>query len=250
MTSPSTARHPEIDLLRTLAIAMMVVYHAAYDLVVFRGWELSLEQGAWKLLARATLTLFLLLVGASFAISWDRSQKKYGKYFTRAMWILAAGMLVSLATAMVDQETYVRFGVLHMIALSTLLLPVFAKLKEWNLLTGFLAILLGQWTTTLNAHTPLVLPLGVTPPTFASVDYVPLLPWFGIVLIGFATGYFLYVRHEDSRPWFVRAHHKFQGALSNAGIPPAMTWPGRHALLIYLLHQPIVLGVILFCSSR
>jgi len=91
-------RYPELDLLRTLAVVMMIVYHAAYDLETLYGWPIDVHGGGWWLLARATLTLFLLLVGVSFAISWDRSGKRYRKYLRRGLGILACGLLVSFVT--------------------------------------------------------------------------------------------------------------------------------------------------------
>ena len=64
-----TQRDLRIDLLRTLAITLMVFYHLAYDLVTFAGWELDVFSGGWKMLARASLTLFLILSGMSQALS-------------------------------------------------------------------------------------------------------------------------------------------------------------------------------------
>lgn len=225
-------RYPALDLLRTLAIAMMVTYHAAYDLEAFYDWNIDVQSGGWLLLARATLILFLLLVGASFAISWDRSAKRYGKYLRRGLGVLACGLLVSIVTAIADPATFVRFGVLHMIAVSILLLPFVARFREWNVLLGIVCILLGQAIQGIIAPTSLLLPLGIAPTSFASVDYVPLLPWFGVVLLGYALGYFLYVRHKTKHPQFFILNSQFLILLG---------WPGRHALAIYLLHQPLLL---------
>lgn len=215
------ARYPELDLLRSLAVAMMVVYHAAYDLEAFEGWNIGVADGAWWLLARSTLTLFLLLVGVSFAISWDRSAKRYGKYLRRGLGLLGCGMLVSAATFIADPATFVRFGVLHLIGASMLILPVFARLGGWNALVGA-AVVAAGWR------------MGGWPePAFASVDYVPPIPWFGVILLGYAAGDVIYVMTKHPpfsilfSPFFIRA-----GA------------PGRHALAIYLLHQPALLAVL------
>ena len=62
-----------VDLLRTLTIILMIVYHAAYDLETFYGWSIGVHEGWWKLLARIACSLFLLLVGLSFVLSWKRS---------------------------------------------------------------------------------------------------------------------------------------------------------------------------------
>ncbi len=156
----------------------------------------------------------------------------YAKYFRRAMLILSCAMLVTLATNLFDPTTYVRFGILHLIAISTLLLPFFVLLQEWNLLIGAVVIAIGLAIKGSVLPTSLLIPFGIMPPNFDTIDYFPLLPWFGVILIGVAAGYFLYVRwqtpsvpHAESPRW------------------KWLTFPGRHALIIYMVHQPILLGI-------
>ncbi len=241
-------RYPELDLLRTLAIIMMVVYHLAYDLESFYGWNLGIfENAGWILFRQSTASLFLLLVGCSFAISWNRHREKHGetdfvfryrKYLLRGLGVIACGMLVSAVTYLVDPETYVRFGILHMIGVSILLLPFFVRLREWNLLLGISFIGFQKIIVEILSVTgrrPALLLLGVMPSDFTSVDYFPLIPWFGIVLIGYAVGYAIYVRHPHYRTW-EHVHWRW------------MTWPGKNALLIYLLHQPLILGLLTLLS--
>jgi uncharacterized membrane protein len=233
----ASSRYIEIDVLRTLAIAGMVLYHTLYDLVVFYKWDINLFSGGWTLFERATATLFLLLVGVSFAISWSKTKNTlpltlaYHKYLRRGLLILAGGILISTVTYAVEPETFVRFGILHLIGVSILLLPFFIIFKEGNALIGLAVI--GLWSTVKHttASGPLLLPFGVMPPHFQTIDYFPLIPWFGVILLGFSMGYFLYVRH---------AHPAMRISNSMQWI----TWPGRHSLIIYLVHQPVVLGVL------
>lgn len=249
----SQKRYIEIDLLRSLAIALMVVYHTAYDLAYFWDWNFDPRAKEWWLLARMTATLFLLLVGISFAISWSRANKtpppnyakasmgrrgvsthvdhRYWKYLKRATVIGAGAMAVTIATYLVDPETYVRFGILHLIATATLLLPLVARLKEWNALLGIIIIASAEFFHGQHALSPLLLPIGITFPGFQSVDYFPLFPWFGVILVGYAIGYFLYVRSPRWQQSFPIFHFPFF-------IP--LGWPGRHALFLYLIHQPIL----------
>jgi uncharacterized membrane protein len=229
----ATVRHRELDLLRTLAVIAMIAYHAAFDLHTFYGWQLDIFSGAWWLLARSTASLFLLLVGASFAISWSRGHR-YERYLRRGALLMVCATLVSSVTAIADPETYVRFGILHCIAFAVVLLPFFAYLKEWNVLIGAGLILLGGPVSRLIVESNLWIPLGAWPVDFVSVDYFPILPWLGVPLIGFALGHLLYVRFP--RP---------ENGLFSA-IPEWLTWPGRRALWIYLLHQPILLGILAF----
>ncbi|MBU2214060.1 DUF1624 domain-containing protein [Patescibacteria group bacterium] len=224
------SRFIEIDLLRTLAIVMMVIYHTGYDLAFFHGFDFNPLTGGWKLLARSTATLFLLLVGISFVISWERNPR-FTKILKRGLTILAFGMLITFVTYFWAPETYIRFGILHMIGVSMMLLPFFRKMREFNALIGLVILL--STATILNSkflilNSELFLPFGITPPNFLSLDYYPLLPWFGVVLIGLALGDFFYIRSKRIPKPTNR-------------ILKLLSFPGKHALIIYLIHQPIII---------
>jgi uncharacterized membrane protein len=227
------ARYPEIDALRTIAIFMMVVYHTLWDLENLYGWPILRSLGVGgRLFARTTAILFLLLVGVNFAIARLRNPS-YERVLWRAARILGAAILVSLATYMFDPETFVRFGVLHLIGVSVLLLPLSASLREWNALLGIAVIALGTAPEGMTVGTPMLLPLGITPPHFTTVDYFPLFPWLGVILLGVSVGHLLYIRAP--------AWRRFSILTSRFSI---LTWPGRHSLLLYLLHQPLILVTI------
>jgi len=224
-------RFIELDILRALAIAMMVVYHAAFDLAAFYDFNIDPYNGGWWLLARSTAILFLLLVGVSFVISWERTRTRF-KFFKRGLFILGCGMLITIATYIWDPSTYIRFGILHMIGVSVMLLPLFRKFREWNLLIAALIIYFGiniipnSEFSILNSE--LLIPFGITPSNFTTLDFFPLLPWFGVVLIGLALGDFFYIRKER----IPKEINRFLQLVS---------YPGKHALWIYLIHQPILL---------
>ncbi len=213
-------RRHEIDLLRTTAIIMMVAYHLLYDLEFFWQWNIDTQHGPLLVFGRSTATLFLLLVGASAVLlrqSMLARQKTQAEIFhrlvCRGLWVLSCGMVVSLATALVDVDTFVRFGILHLIGCSLLMLPAFLPAKMWNIAIGSLLIGIG-----------LLLPKA----TFASVDYYPLLPWFGVVILGAGLGHWWYVHNT---PPLIR-------------LPGWLMLPGRHSLLIYMLHQPLMLALL------
>ncbi|MEK7217937.1 MAG: heparan-alpha-glucosaminide N-acetyltransferase domain-containing protein, partial [Patescibacteria group bacterium] len=120
-----TDRYLELDLLRTIAIVMMVIYHAAFDLSFFFELPLNALSGGWFLLQRMTANLFLLLVGVSFAVSYGRMEARGAsrreilmKYARRGAFVFLCGMLVTAVTAYVVPDAYVRFGVLHLIGVS------------------------------------------------------------------------------------------------------------------------------------
>jgi len=218
-------------MLRGIAVLLMIVYHALFDLEYF--FDIAVPGGldAWTMLSRITATLFLLTVGIVSAISWEHtpSERRWPKSLRRAALLLAAGMAVSLATRIAIPHAPVYFGILHLIGLSALLQPMFHPLGAWNALAGIVALSIpttaGSWST---------LPFGFPPSGLASVDYYPLLPWFGIVLIGMAAGHALYV---PSRHWLLHICTYIQ-------YPHWLLWCGRHALFLYFVHQPVLLGML------
>ena len=228
-------RYIELDLLRTLAIILMVIYHGAYDMTLWYGWDIPLFTGGWLLMARVAASLFLLLVGASFVIAHHRARAKgrvWQRTIRRACMVLGGALAVTIGTHIFIPDQYVRFGILHLIGVSILLLPLFMRLKEWNMLLGIAIFVLGQFTTGTRGPIAL-LPLGFVFPGFRTIDYFPLLPWFGVILFGAGVGYLLYVRYTDWRQPFAHLLPHLRLA----------TWPGRHSLMIYLLHQPILWGI-------
>lgn len=244
MNGGAAGRRRELDLLRTLAIVLMIVYHAAYDGSAFHQWNIDVLRGGWKALQLLTASLFLLLVGMSAALSEHAMQSsavdtplRWHKRLARACWIGSAALGVSAATWLFHEETFVRFGVLHLIALSAILLPLFRKLRGYAALLGLLILFMEPLMRNTTASSPLLLPLGLHPPSFRTIDYFPLIPWFGVILIGFALGHMLYVGSPRWKmvPPFQEHPHP---------ILTALAWPGRHALIIYLLHQPVLLTIL------
>lgn len=230
----NSERFPELDFFRSLAVLGMVMYHAAYDLQFFYSWEISVLEKGWLLLARLTAVTFFLLVGISFRISWTRTRSQLlwlrcvAKYVRRGFLVILCGMLVTAVTYFIDAHAFVRFGVLHFIGVSILLLPFFARFKLWNAVLGGFVFLLWNLIEGTTASSSLMLPFGIIPSGFTSVDYYPLIPWFGWILLGDAIGLLLYVRDTEWRALF---HGMY--------FPKILLWPGKHALLLYFLHQPI-----------
>ena len=232
---PPPKRYAEIDLARLLAMLMMATYHCAFDLQEYYAWPLAVREGWWLMLQRATLILFLLVSGVSATLMRRALHARghanvIGAFWRRALRVLGAAMLVTIATYGFDPTTYVRFGVLHCIAVAWLMLPFLLPLGEAAAAIGLLCIGIAQLHGGI-AGSSLLIPFGFPPPSFATVDYVPLLPWLGVILIGTAIGNFLYVRDH-------------RGAWKMPEPLVTLSCPGRYALLFYLLHQPMILGLL------
>ncbi len=236
-------RYPEIDLLRTIAIFLMVIYHILFDLEFLYGSSsIDLSVPFWKTFQVCSASLFLILVGISFVLSYQRTAANpgklvYRKYLRRGLRIIGYGVLISLTTYIFDTQTYVRFGILHLIGVSVLVLPFFYRLKEYNIVIGILSICIGKYVSTIFIHSSLLLPFGITYTGFQTIDYFPLFPWFGVVLIGVAIGHFFFVRNPH---WRTKRLDQFLRHRS-IGI---IGLPGRYSLLIYLIHQPLILLVL------
>lgn len=243
-------RYPELDFLRTLAILLMVAYHAAFDLSQFYGWDIDVFGGPWLVLARATAILFLLVSGASAAISFERMKAmppraRVRRHLLRFARIGGAALLVTAATYAVNPETYVRFGILHLIAVTGLLLPLAVAFKERAALAGIAMIAIGLFLLRLRTDISLLIPFGLRPADFQTVDYFPLLPWAGVILIGYAIGYTAYVRGFGL--WARSQHNPL---ISHDSRLTTLLFPSRHALLLYLLHQPLIMAVLWLLLGR
>ncbi len=113
------------------------------------------------------------------------------KFLTRGAGIFALGLLVTLATWLYLHEGFILFGILHLIGVSVMLSPLFFRFGKYNIILGLLCIAGGFFIGTIQGPVWL-LPLGIYPASFTSVDYTPLIPWFGAVLLGVGVGEFLY----------------------------------------------------------
>lgn len=232
----AAARLWEIDAARGIAILMMIVFHTVFDLSFFAIYPVNAATGFWRYFAYATASLFLIIVGVSLVVSHARASSSLGgfalakKYILRGAGIFALGLLVTLATYLYLHEGYIVFGILHLIGVSVILAPLFFRLGRWNILTGLACIVIG-WAVAPFHGPALLLPLGVTPAGFTSVDYTPLFPWFGMVLIGLGLGSVLYAGGQ----------RRFAMPDLPAFFISPLSFLGRHSLMIYLVHQPVII---------
>jgi len=233
------SRYWEIDLARGIAIIMMILFHTVFDLYFFRIFPVEVLSGFWRYFAFTTASLFLLIVGISLTISHARvASTKSGyqlalKFVYRGAGIFLLGLLVTLCTWLFLKEGFIVFGILHLIGVSIIISPLFFRFKKGNIVLGFLCVGIG-FLFTPSIGPIWLLPLGIHPATFWSVDYEPIFPWFGIVLIGMGLGEYLY-------PEGVR---KFNLPQIPEIIVRPLAFMGRHSLIIYLVHQPIIILVL------
>lgn len=233
----------EVDLTRGLAVIMMIVFHFVYDLDYFGIRSSNISTGFWFYFARATAGLFILLVGISLVLSTSRAemQGKRGQIFAgllkRGLWIFFLGAIVTLATYILVGDGFIVFGILHFIGISIILAYPFLSLRPraMNLVFGAAAIAIGLFLQARSYPTPWLLWLGLAPEGFYTLDYVPIFPWFGVVLIGIFLGGVLYGGYRRNFPL---------PDISGSFSARLLCIMGQNSLIIYLVHQPLIVATL------
>ena len=226
----------EVDLLRGIAIILVVIFHLFYDLDWLGILQNEMFQGWWLVLQRIAASSFLGLVGLSLILAWQKHKEGFSQHcIKRGISILLWGMVISLVTFVVFGDGFVRFGVLHLIGLSILISSFIVRMPSAvHLLLGVALLFVGDTIKALSTTSPLLLWLGITYPGFWSVDYFPVIPWLGVVLLGMAAGAWLFPKGKRriSVPEQVPARLQW------------LPWLGQKTLWIYLIHQPILVGIL------
>jgi uncharacterized membrane protein len=224
----------EIDFLRGVAIILVVGYHLLFDLGEFvginrfLGWSTNLSSTAWIIAQHFFAGLFVLLSGTSCTLT--RSNVR------RGLRLLAVSFAVTVVTFFFDSTSAIYFGILQCLAVSMLLYgAAFEKAgavtcAAWGTFVLGLTAVLPLLKRALAVRTGWLLPFGLPSPSFSSFDYFPLIPWLGVFLIGASLGKSAYASKRSLLPW---------------RLPPTfVNWAGRHSLVIYIAHQPIIMGVL------
>jgi len=241
VNSKSKERFWEIDLLRGIAIIMMITYHIIFDLSYLKIYTIDIHSAPVLLFLYPIGTTFLLLMGISLTLSYSRAQKALTekqlqlKFLKRGLGVFGLGLIITFVTWIYLKEGFIIFGILHCIGISIILAYPLIKYRFENLAIGTILIILGIFLRTVTFDFNWLLWLGFIPTGFYTLDYFPLLPWFGVVLIGIFIGNALY---EDNKRKF-----KLKDISQNIAIR-FMCFLGRHSLIIYLLHQLIIIAII------
>ena len=225
--SPPAARrrYESLDAWRSLAVLLMLAYHFLFDLYLFG--VITREQlfcTPLNIMQKFICCSFIILAGIS--ARFTRSNLRHG------LIVLAAGIVVETGAAVGGQT--IRFGVLMLLGTSMLLYHAIGRYLErlpalpLNAVLTLLFWGTSVWTNNIRVTLPFLYPLGLMTTKFYSADYFPLLPWFFLFLFGTVLGGVC--RKYPDHP-FLTAH-----------VPAVLTWPGRHSLLIYVLHQPVLFG--------
>lgn len=234
----SHERRLALDVARGLTVLAMILFHFTFDLVNFTTWgkqiNLYLPHAYWTVLPMSIGASFLGIMGISACLRLVQDRERVAiRLVRRGVQLFCLGLGISFVTNFVV-ATPIYFGILHCMGASLLLLTLFLNSPKWALRAGLTAIAAGTVLLQFTVSFPYLLWLGLMPGSDAGWDYYPLLPWVGFVLVGFWLGHKIANGLEPASRWCAR-------------IPGAKwaAWLGRHSLLIYLAHQPLLLGIIL-----
>ena len=224
----------ELDALRGVCILCVIVVHFLFDLSCFGGLDLTLP--AWYVFIQEYGgAIFVVLSGVCVTLG--------SKSVRRGLIVFACGMLITAVTygmyrlGMSGADVVVKFGVLHLLGVCMLVYPAFKKLPPAALaLLGLAIAITGYAIRGVVVPQHWLFPLGLTYEGFTSSDYFPLFPQLGYFLIGAAIGKTAYREKRTFLP----------GAFQQTPVARFFCWCGRQSLFIYLLHQPIVYGLIEF----
>ena len=231
--SKNKTRYPIIDSLRGLSVLGMVIFHANYLLEnVFSRDIIPLWDLFWKVLGYSVAVTFIFLAGLVSLLSangkslWVIMRKALNR--TLILSLVALG--ISVSTYAFIPEQAISWGIIHFLALSSIVGVFTLRGGYLNLFWGIL-FLTPPYITLPTLHAWFLIPLGFPPLDFFSADYYPLIPWFGYYLLGQGIAN-LGIRYDILR-------YLKNESLSNV----FLSFLGKHALLIYILHVPILYGI-------
>ena len=237
-----------LDLLRGGAMILAVAYHLLYDLVYLAQMSLPHWLTPGDPIVEAVHTGFLWVLFAVSGICSGYSRN----LLRRGVGLYLIGFAVTLVTVLWLSDFIIVFGVLSCFGACMVLTALCEKVLDripWPILTALGVVL---WL--VFAHFPdgilhlgvcdvrvgfpnveYLHSLGITSDRFASLDYFPVIPFLFMFWAG--RGLYRPIARGNFPAWFYTSHCR------------PVEWMGRHSLLIYAVHQPILIGI-LWCVGK
>ena len=244
MPTHASPRYDRIDALRGAAVVWMTAFHFSFDLNHF-GWirQDFYRDPVWTWQRTCIVSLFLLCAGMGQAVATQQGQG-WPRFWRRWAQVAGCAVLVSIGSWWMFPDSWIYFGVLHGMALMLLVVRLTAGWGRWLWLAGALAIAMKFIAADAIQHWPAAgflnekgwNWLGLVSRKPVTEDYVPLVPWLGVMWWGMALGQWLLGRRQA----FVA------GAIPAAAAP--LAWLGRWSLSWYMLHQPVMIGALMLLS--
>ncbi len=228
-TSP---RFDRLDALRAVAISWMAIFHFCFDLNYFGFIQQNFHTDPmWTLQRTCIVSLFLFCAGFGQSIALEQHQP-WRRFWRRWAQVAGCAVLVTLGSMWMFPRSFISFGVLHCIAVALIVMRLTGGAGRWLWGLGLVAIVLPQFVQHPFFDTRSTNWLGLVTRKPVTEDFVPLLPWLGVMWWGLAAGQWVLARR---RAWVT-------SALPRGLTPLAML--GRWSLSFYMLHQPVLIGVL------
>lgn len=235
----SATRFDRLDALRGVAIVWMTIYHFCFDLNYF-GWikQDFYHDPVWTWQRTAIVSLFLLCAGAGQAVALHQGQT-WTRFWRRWAQVAACALLVTAGSYWMYPKSFIYFGVLHGIAVMLIVVRLTAHWGVWLWPLGAVAIAskfiasyaVSTWASLQFLNERGFNVLGWVSQLPVTEDYVPIFPWLGVMWWGVAATQWLLAHRRN---------------LMTGGIAPAtrwLAWLGTWSLTWYMLHQPLMIGM-------
>lgn len=241
----STQRFTALDALRGVAIVWMTLYHFCFDLNHLGYLRQDFYADPfWTSQRTIIVSLFLFTAGLGQAVAVHQGQS-WRRFWRRWMQVAGSALLVSAGSYVMFPNSFIYFGVLHGMAVMLLIARLTAAWGAWLWLAGGLAIAIKFIAVYVHAHWDggeffnenYLNWLGLISRKPITEDYVPVIPWLGVMWWGMAAGQWALRRRPD---WF---------ALDTGSLGRPLAWLGRWSLSYYLLHQPVLIGLLMAVSA-
>lgn len=247
-SADAPAKTPRIGILDTargVALLAMASYHCTWDFEFFGYLDAGTAETGWlKLYARAIASTFLFLAGFSLVLA-NTPEIRWRSYGKRLGMIVVAAAAISIVTYWTIGQGWIYFGILHSIAAASIIGLLFLRLPAFA--TLLIAVLLAAGIVVDNVIAPFSLHsaafdspwlwwIGLSETPQQSNDYVPLFPWLTPFLFGLGIA-----QVAMSFGWL--------GRLAKFGPGRNLiARAGRHSLVFYLVHQPLLFGLVYLLS--
>jgi uncharacterized membrane protein len=237
LSGPDT-RFDRLDTLRGLALVWMAVFHFCFDLSHVGLLQANFYVDTlWTTQRTVILSIFLLCAGAGQAIATAQGQR-WSRFWKRWAQIVACALAVSVGSWWMFPQSYIYFGVLHGMAVMLIIARLSAPLGPWLWPLGLLVLVLPQWFSHAWFDTRLTSVFGLVTQKPITEDFVPLVPWLGVMWWGMAATQWL-LRHK---PGTLATPLPVGGRLRQP--QRTLSFLGQWSLTFYMVHQPALLGAL------
>ena len=246
-------RFIEIDIAKGVAVILMVIFHYFYLCHFMNIRYYNINGGILKVIAKLAHLTFIFVVGMNLAIINEKNKKAYGEkcyknyqmghQFKRGVFLIGAGMIISILSYLAFGNMYVKFGILHFIGVSVILAQFIINSKTLVILIGLLIVALffifqlfsDSFYSRCYSFPMTCFISGVKNIQYASLDYFSIVPYFALICAGILVGYVLY-KNGNKRTFVGEKGEKNMDNLKKNPFTNLISIIGKHSLLIYFIH--------------